>query len=164
MPFEHLEEKEAVMKAALIEINGYRFYSHLADTVEDRETKEALKKLARDEKKHLKVIETVFFPEAGFSEQITEEELAMEESMEKTGEADIFTRRVNVEGLVRVLDSPRRALILALDTERYSVEFFEGLAEKSTAPEERDVCQRLADEEKNHVRIIEGMLEKTPKD
>ena len=158
MPFEHLEEKEAVKKAALIVTNGYRFYTLLANRVEKREVREVLKKLAKDELRHLKLIETNFFPEAGFGEQITDEELSIEYSLEETGEADIFTRRINVEGLIGSMDSTKNALILALDTERYSVKFFEDLAEKSKSSGGRRIYKGLADEERSHVSQIEGLL------
>ena len=72
--FEHLEEKEAVKTAALIEINGYRFYRLLADRTENSEVKAVFKKLADDEKKHLKMIENEKKNKAGIDEQRTEEE------------------------------------------------------------------------------------------
>ena len=79
MVFENIEQKDAVMRAALIEVNGYRFYKMLADRVDDYETRDALLSLARDEKRHLHLIENKFFPEAGFSvDQITDEELVIE--------------------------------------------------------------------------------------
>src|SRR3972149_232310 len=99
--FEHYEEKEAVKTAALIEVNGYRFYKLLSEKTDNREAKAILKNLAGDELKHLKLIETKFFPEAGFSEQITEEEIEIEDFIEKEGRADIFAKRINVDDLVR---------------------------------------------------------------
>ncbi|GMR04165.1 MAG: hypothetical protein BMS9Abin23_0054 [Thermodesulfobacteriota bacterium] len=158
MPFEQLEEKEAVKKAALIEVNGYKFYTLLAGRVSDDGVRQVLKGLAKDEKKHLKVIEKMFFPDAGFSEEITDEELAIEENMEKSGEADIFTRRVNVEGLINAMDDPKKALILALDIERFSVKFFTSLSEAAETPEARELYNNLAEEERYHVAKIEGLL------
>ena len=48
MTFEHLEEKEAVEIASLIERNGFAFYSILAEKAEDKTVKAAFKKLAQD--------------------------------------------------------------------------------------------------------------------
>ena len=163
MVFENIEQKEAVMRAALIEVNGYRFYKRLADRVEDYGTRDALLSLARDEKKHLGVIEKKFFPEAGFSEdQITDEELLIEEYVEKSGAADIFTRRIDMNALMKVLDTTRKALILALDTEHNSVKYFEELAGKAEGKEARDIYLKLVDEERRHVALIEGLIAALP--
>jgi len=163
MVFENIEEKEAVMRAALIEVNGFRFYKRLADRVEDYGTRDALLSLARDERKHLHLIEEEFFPEAGFSvDQITDEELIIEENVEKSGAADIFTRRIDVEALLKVLDTTRKALILALDTERNSVKYFEELAGKAESKEAKDMYLKLVEEEKRHVALIEGLIAALP--
>ncbi len=92
MVFEHFEEKEAVKKAAMIEENGVRFYTLLSEKTQDEAARAVFKKLARDEKKHFKVVEEKFFPEAGYSEQITEEELALEEYIERP------VRRISLRG------------------------------------------------------------------
>lgn len=156
--FEHLEEKEAVKTAALIEVNGYRFYKLLANRTESKEVKAIFKKLAEDEKKHLKVIETMFFPEAGFSEQVTEEELEIEDYLERDGRADLFTRRINIDDLVASIDTQKKALMVALDTERHSVHFFKHLSTKSSTEEGRRIYEELAEEEMSHVSQIEAML------
>lgn len=158
MLFEHMEEKEAVVKAARIEINGYRFYTLLAEKTGNKAAKSVFKKLAEDEKRHLKVLEDKFFPEVGFSEEITEEELVIEDYIERSGSADIFTKRIDVEALVRTIDSPKKALIIALDTERHSVEYFDSLSKRSSTGDGRRICKELADEERSHVSQIEGML------
>ena len=62
MTFEHLEEKEAVEIASLIERNGFAFYSILAEKAEDKTVKAAFKKLAQDEKKHMKALEKKYYP------------------------------------------------------------------------------------------------------
>ena len=122
--FEHLEEKEAVKTAALIETNGYRFYKLLADRTDNKEVKAVFRKLADDEKKHLKLIEMIFFPEAGLSEQLTEEELEIEDYLEREGRGDLFTRKINIDELVASIDTHDKAVRFALDTERHSVHFF----------------------------------------
>lgn len=156
--FEHIEEKEAVKTAALIEVNGYMFYKLLAEKTPNREARAILKKLADDEKRHLKIIETKFFPEAGFRDQITEEEIEIEDYLEKEGRADMFTRRINMDELVRSLDDPKKALLLALETERHSVRYFESLSAFSQTEDGKRMYGELADEEKAHVSQIEAML------
>ena len=156
--FEHLEEKEAVKTAALIEINGYRFYRLLADRTENSEVKAVFKKLADDEKKHLKMIETVFFPEAGLSEQLTEEELEIDEYLEREGRGDLFTKKVNVDELVASIDTHDKAVRFALDTERHSVHFFNHFSVKASTEDGRRMYRELAEEEMSHVSQLEAML------
>lgn len=160
MLFDHIEEKEAVKTAALIEQNGYRFYTLLADKTEDIETKALFLKFANDELTHLKEVEREFFPDAGFTDEITDEEIAIEEYLKKTEAGDIFTKRIDVSALVAVLNEPRRALIVALDTEKHSVEYFEKLSRKCSTPGARDLYRQLMEEEKVHVSQIEELLSK----
>jgi len=158
MSYEHFEEKEAVKIAARIEVNGLTFYTILADRVKDRDVKAILNDLARDEKKHLRVIEAKFFPRAGFGEQITDEEVAMDASIERSGEADIFTRHVDIEEVINTLGTPEKALELALEAERYSVEFFTDLSKRAETADSRAIYEDLADEETRHVAKVEGLL------
>ncbi len=158
MGFEHFEEKEAVKIAARIEENGLKFYTILSDRVQDSEVRAVINDLARDEKKHLKVIESKFFPRAGFGEQITDEEVAMEANLERSGEADIFTKNVDMEEVLNTLGTPEKALELALKAEKYSVEFFKDLAKRAETEESRAIYEDLADEEMRHVAKVEGIL------
>lgn len=160
--FEHLEEKEAVKRAALIEINGYRFYTKLAERAENGQARDIFKKLADDERRHLKVLEMKFFPEAGFAEEITEEEILIEDYLERKGVPDIFTRHINVEALVHSIDSPKKALLIALDTEKHSVDYFEHLSKRCKTEEGRNIYLELVQEEKAHVSQIQGMLAASP--
>jgi len=156
--FEHLEEKEAVKTAALIEVNGYRFYRLLADRTENMEVKAMFKKLADDEKKHLKMIEAVFFHEAGLTEQITEEELEIDDYLEREGRGDLFMKKVNIDELVASIDTEKKALAFALETERHSVHFFNHFAVRASTEEGRRIYRELAEEEMSHVSQLEAML------
>lgn len=158
MLFDHIEEKEAVIRAALIEQNGYKFYRMLADRTSSKEAKDLFKRFAHDEQRHLRIIENKYFPGVGFNDQITEEEIQIEEYLEKSGSTDIFTKRINVEALVRIIDNPKKALLIALDTERGSVEYFRNLARRARTEDGRKLYGELVEEEKDHVSLLEAML------
>jgi len=159
MLFDHIEEKEAVMRAAMIETNGLKFYNALARLTEDKAAKDVFKKLAAEEKGHLAVIEKQYFPEAGFPvEELTEEEVAIEEYVKSAAPIDIFTRRIDMEKFVCHIDGPKKALTVALNAERYSVDYFDDLARRCTTEEGRRICKELADEERSHVTHIEGLI------
>lgn len=160
MAFEKMEEIEAVKRAALIEENGYRFYTLLVAKIRHKEAKAVFKRLAKDELKHLKTIEKGFFPKAGLGDEITDEELAIEKNVPLAGQPDIFTKRIDIEALVRTIRSARNALITALYAERHSVEFFEDRANEAKTPQARRLYKELAEVEKEHVSTIEGLLTK----
>jgi rubrerythrin len=156
--FEQFEEQEAVKKSAMIEKNGYAFYSQLIEKFTDAKVLEVLKQLRDDEKKHLATIEHKYFKEAGFGDTITNEELEVELYVERKGVPDLFTRNIDMKKLIASIDNPRQALLLAMDTERHSVVFFENLAKEATSEEARDIYSALANEEKGHVEQIRVLL------
>lgn len=158
MTFEHIEEKEAVEIASLIEKNGFAFYSILADKTEDKNIKTVLKKLAKDEKRHMKILENKYYPEAGFGEQITDEEIAIEDYVSRSTDPKIFTEEIDVKKLVHAIDSIKKAVMLALHTERYASEYFEGMAKKASTKEGAEMYKKLADEERTHVKELEAVL------
>ncbi|VAW34721.1 hypothetical protein MNBD_DELTA02-414 [hydrothermal vent metagenome] len=157
--FEKFEEQEAVKKSAMIEKNGFAFYSQLIEKFNDPKILEILKKLRDDEKKHLHTIENRYFKEVGFGDTITEEEVEVELYVENKGIPDLFTRNIDMKKLVASIDKPRQALELAMDTERHSVVFFENLAKEASTEEARHIYTALANEEKGHVEQIRVILE-----
>ena len=159
MVFEHMEEKEAVEEAALFEKNGLKFYSLLFEKIKDQRIRKVLKMLLGDEKKHLKVIEEKYFPEAGFSsDEITEEEVEIEKYVKRLGVPDIFARRINIEKLVELIDEPKKALLIALDTELHAAEFFKKMADRATTEEGKKMYLKLSEEERTHAGHIEELL------
>jgi len=159
MVFEHMEEKEAVEEAALFEKNGLKFYSLLFEKIKDQRIRKVLKMLLSDEKKHLKVIEEKYFPEAGFSsDEITEEEVEIEKYVKRLGIPDIFARRINIEKLVELIDEPKKALLIALDTELHAAEFFKKMADRASTEDGRRMYLELSEEERTHAGHIEELL------
>ena len=158
MTFEHLEEKEAVEIASLIERNGFAFYSILAEKAEDKTVKAAFKKLAQDEKKHMKVLEKKYYPEAGFGQVITDEEIAIEDYISRVADPKIFTEEIDVEKLIHLINNTKKAVMLAIHTEKYAAEYFEDMAKKASTKEGAAMYRELADEERGHVKVLEGIL------
>ena len=122
--FEHIDEKEAVIRAALIEENGFTFYSMMAERTDDENAQRVFKMLANDEKKHHKILENKYFPEAGLTDHIDEEEIEIEEHLKKLGTpSDIFARKIDINKLVEAMDTPVKALRLALDRSQVMARF-----------------------------------------
>ncbi|NOS35710.1 MAG: hypothetical protein GQ522_03635 [Deltaproteobacteria bacterium] len=157
--FEHMEEKEAVKIATLIEKNGYAFYKYMAKKTEDKRVKAIMERLAEEESRHMKIIEDKFYPEVGFGDLITEEEIDMEEHVDHTTNPKIFALNIDMEKLVNSIDSVRKAVLLAVQAERYAAEFFEGLAEKAETEDGRRMYQSLVEEEKGHARALVALLD-----
>jgi len=157
--FEHMEEKEAVKIATRIEENGYAFYTLLAKKADDKKVKEVLKRLAAEESRHMKVIEEKFYPQAGFSDIITEEEIDMEEHVDLTADPRIFALNIDIEKLVHSIDSVKKAILLAVQAERYAAEFFESMAGKATTEEGKRMYLSLVEEERGHAKALAALVE-----
>ena len=157
--FEHMEEKEAVKIATRIEENGYAFYTLLAKKADDKKVKEVLKRLAAEESRHMKVIEEKFYPQAGFSDIITEEEIDMEEHVDLTADPRIFALNIDIEKLVHSIDSVKKAILLAVQAERYAAEFFEAMAGKASTEEGKRMYQSLVEEERGHAKALAALVE-----
>ncbi len=153
-----IEEKEAVKIASMIERNGMAFYSRLANEVEDGGVKHVLERLVDDEKRHARTLEEVYYPDAGFGEEITEEEVDLEDFVSKNKDPAIFTRNIDIDKVVGALKGVREALLFALHTERFSVDYFEEMSEKAGTERGRQMYKRLADEERGHVELVEDLL------
>ena len=159
MPFEHIEEKEAVERAAFIEDNGYAFYIGLAEKTENAKAAKVFKKLAADEKRHKKVLEDRFFKEAGFPDYITDEEIEIEKFVRDEGVPDLFARNIDMEKLVSLIDDDNKAILIAIETERHSAKYFEVLSEKAVSEDGKRFYLELAEEETLHVRELQALLE-----
>jgi rubrerythrin len=66
---------------------------------------------------------------------------------------------IDMEKLVNSIDSVRKAVLLAVQAERYAAEFFEGLAEKAETEDGRRMYQSLVEEEKGHARALVALLD-----
>jgi rubrerythrin len=64
--------------------------------------------------------------------------------------------------LVFRLMTPRHALAIALGAEQRAQEFFEQVFATAPDPALRALAQEMAVEEREHVRLVEGMLARTP--
>lgn len=78
----------------------------------------------------LKIFEKKYFPEAGFGEEITEEELAIEDYVARTADPKIFTEEID----------------------------FEGMAQKASTKEGAQLYHKLAHEERGHAQELEAIL------
>jgi len=129
------------------------------ERVSDEKILVVLMKLRDDEKKHLETIEHKYFKDAGLGDTVTDEELEVELYVEKKGVPDLFTRNIDIAKLVASIETPKQALLLAMDTERHSVVFFENLAKEASTEDARHIYTALANEEKGHVEQIKVILE-----
>ncbi|MBI5893916.1 MAG: ferritin family protein [Deltaproteobacteria bacterium] len=158
MEFEHIEEIEAVKIASLIEKNGFSFYTSLSKRAEDKAIKDILIKLAADEKKHINLLEKKFYSKAGLGEQITEEELDVEDYVEKNIHPAMFTKNVDMNRIINAIGSIKKAIILAINVEKQAGDFFDVMAKKAETEKGRTMYKMLADEERGHQRQLENIL------
>jgi len=63
---------------------------------------------------------------------------------------------------VHYMMTPYHALALALDAERAAQAFFAGVAETAPDPAVRETARKFAEEEAEHVRLVQSWLERYP--
>ena len=67
-------------------------------------------------------------------------------------------------GMLAGLTSPRAAILQAIDNEERAVRFFDDVAEVTSDTAVREMARTLAEEEREHVAILEGWLARYPEE
>ena len=147
---------EFLARAWMMEVEAAERYATFADAMDEhnnREVAELFRKLARIEQLH--------------ADQLLEEQERLSgrppavppggfqwdgaEGPETAAHGDLHYRM-----------QPYHALQIALDCEKRAVRFFAGFASDATDAKVRKAAREMAEEEEEHVRLIEDWLKRTP--
>ncbi len=143
--------EEAVELAILIEVNGEAFYKSLEEGAPEAQARvrEVFAYLAREEERHRAAFEKLRESLRGYEpvESYPGEHAAY---MEALADRNVFTKEGAGRELAQKISSSRQAVELALEFEKESILFFEGLR-PLLAREGREVVDRLIEEEKRHI-------------
>lgn len=148
---------ELVRLAVLIETNGEAFYRSLEGTAPDAGTREVFAYLAAEEERHRAAFEKLRESLKGYRpvESYPGEHAAY---MEALAEKNVFTKEAAGRELARKVTSPHEAVELALDFEKESILFFEGM--RRLLPQEgQETIDRLVAEEKRHIVRLKELEE-----
>jgi len=135
--------------AIQMERDGCEFYSLAADTIQDRAAQNMLELLAHDEKLHEEYIEQM---KAGTqADVVTNVARGIKNVFEKLIETD--SQFIDEDG--SFTDVLRRGV----EIERMSVKLYEGFAQKSQNPAEKEFWKKLLTVEEKHEKLLKITLE-----
>jgi rubrerythrin len=150
-----LNEAEFMARAWAMELDAAERYATLADAMEEHnnpEVAELFRKLARIEQLH--------------ADRILEEHLGRRAPELPPGglqwEGGAEGPETADPGELHYRMQPYHALEIALACERRAYEYFSRIARNGSLPEVRKAAREMAAEEKEHVRLIEDWLKRTP--
>jgi len=149
----HDDIREVLKKAYQIEVDGYTFYSMVADRAEKPAVRELFDKLARDEIQHKAFITNVMgsFEDKGieaFNIQRRDPDL-------RAFVGTIYTSAFKAKA--ENADFEMGVLSVGMTLEQRAIEYFTGAAKHAVEAEVRDFYQFLADWEKGHLEALQKL-------
>jgi len=134
--------------AVHMEKEGERFYRTLAEQTSQKGLKAVFNLLADAEVKHLKVIENLMHADVGYSE-----------SSDILADAKTIFEAMDPESMTPSNDTEIDLYRKALQVEEKSHDFYSEQAIEVDGEKEREVLLKLAEEEKQHVRLMENLVD-----
>jgi len=157
---QYLNEDEVYRVGMCMEEAGLEFYTKMAERSENATTKRVFRRLARDEKEHLKTFEQLELQTAGsMGSRPAQEDKEVSEYVCSIVDAGIFRNIDRMQALRRGAFNPEKALDLALQVEKDAVLYYTEAHASTKRRRTREALARLIDEEKSHVVEITRRLE-----
>jgi rubrerythrin len=140
------------------EIKSYVFYIEAAKVTKDQKHREILLRLAGDEKEHYHILERQHHSLIKSEQWVSYNDILKEKGLPEINEdmADIHRELLDK---VRAAKGEREILTIALGLEEDANRLFTKAASEAKNPEEKGTYEFLANFEKGHVKIIQGMIE-----
>jgi len=149
----HEEIREVLKKAYQIEVDGYTFYSMVADRADKPAVRELFDKLARDEVQHKAFITNVM----GSYEDKGVEAFNIQR---RDPNLKAFTDTIyssDFKAKAEDADFEMGVLSVGMTLEQRAIRYFSGAAAHADATEVRDFYQFLADWEKGHLEALQRL-------
>lgn len=134
--------------AMQMEKDGEQFYRELASKAPNEGVRAVLNMLADEEDKHYRAIQAL--PSEGY----------MGEETDVLDQAQNIFRRMKEFGETFEIDTNQIELYKeAMVIEKKSIDFYLDRADQVEKPQQKQLFQRLAEEEKKHYRLVENLAE-----
>jgi len=144
--------------AIQLEQDGIAFYKAASEKAHSKRLRDVLNILADDEVEH-KLTFQGMAAEMGFGLSGGEHSSrTSRQAMESLIEAGIFPRPEERDTAIASLHSAAQALRFGIKVEKGSVAFYDSAAKASTFQDIRQTFDRIADEEREHVRLLTAEL------
>jgi rubrerythrin len=148
------DELEAYKIAHKIEQDGVRFYERLLSVLSDKVDRQALGFLAQKEREHAR-----FFHKELLDLKERKEDSFEEDDLLSELEYGIFEPYGGqLEDIGKLLDTPAKALKLGLAIENRAIDFYSQCMQRVSSPAAKEAIANIIDEEREHKRVIEGMI------
>ncbi len=147
------EVKDLIKTAIQMEKDGFEFYTKAAAQTTSDMGSQLFSSIARDEQVHLRTFQKMF------EEEMPEEEYkAVERTATKYTELPVFPKDLaQVEGASPDTNETD-ALVLAMDSEKHAIEFYQGIKEGLTDVEAQRIVDMIITQEKNHYLLLSEEL------
>jgi len=161
---EYLNEDEVFRVGMCIEQAGLEFYTKMAEKAEDQATKRVFKKLAKDEKEHLKFFESMELRTAGgMGARPAEMDSDVSAYVCSIVDGGIFQGIEEMAKYQRRKFNPETALELALQVEKDAVLYYTEAMHSAKKKAAKQALKELVEEEKRHVVEISARLNRLRK-
>ncbi len=147
--------RELINIAVGIERNGAVFYDSLADSTRDAAVQGTYKYLADKEKEHIGIFQNMLGSVGDYQppETLTEE---YDSYLKALTDSLVFTDDQVAREIARKVNSDIEAIQIALGAEKDSILFYSEIREFVRMPD-RDVVNKIIEEEKSHVRQLSDL-------
>lgn len=149
-----MEEISKLLRKALeLEVNGYEFYNKCSELTNSKDAKEMFSFLAKEEQKHYEKIEEIYM------ENFKDDYFAYERNLLSETKREVnFEKIFSLENLKEKADVID-ALNLGINAERQSIDLYENLSENFKDDKLKEFFEKIADEERKHLMILENERE-----
>lgn len=161
---EYLNEDEVYRVGICIEEAGLDFYTRMAEKSDDPQTRRVFKRLAKDEKEHLALFESMDLKTSeGIGARPADQDQQLSAYVCSIVDGGIFKGIRDMAKAGRRKMSPEAALELALSVEKDAVLYYSEALRASKKKAAQKALERLVEEEKGHVVEITKRLERLRK-
>jgi len=157
---QYLNEDEVYRVGICIEEAGLDFYTKMAEKADDPATKRVFRRLARDEKEHLALFESLDLKTSGsMGARPASHDKEISSYVCSIVDGGIFSGIRNMAKSTRRKFNPETALELALQVEKDAVLYYTEALSVAKRRGAKSALKRLVAEEKGHVVQITKRLE-----
>jgi len=151
--------QELLRQAVQMEIDGREYYSKVAQSTRNPLARHTFETLAREEDRHRSYFEA-YYAAAAAGEGLPAMEEVGVEAVNRVARAETVFARASAEvGEVFVEADLPDAYAHAMEMERRTIEFYQGLRDKLEAEAVRQFLDFIVDQERQHLELLSRSLD-----
>ena len=143
-----MDELNILRTAILNEVEGYQFYSLAAMRAEDQFVKDAFEHLAREEQQHEAWLRKMY-------QELSDKQSPSVDVTEAPSPRVFRPEKVGVESGSLEISVYKIGILM----EKASMVFYQNAAKEAVTPELKELMQRLADWEDNHLESLQNIYD-----